>query len=237
MPTRYTLLELVQQVCAELAINRPQFVIGNNDPQVAQLLALVQRLGRDLTRQFEWQWLNKEYSFTTVSGQTEYPLPADWGRQIPQTEWDRSSRWPLIGPATTQQWQLYKSGVVSQGPRIRFRIANNKFEIFPEQDNYTLVFNYISNHWVIASDGQTRNLFAADSDTCIYEDSLMIAGLKSLWKAAKGLDGTFDLAEFRTILEQLKSQDHSAKKLSLSPSPGAYLLTLANIQDGSWPAN
>jgi len=42
----YTLLELVQQVTGELGVSRPTLVIGNNDPQIIQLLALVNRLGR-----------------------------------------------------------------------------------------------------------------------------------------------------------------------------------------------
>lgn len=71
----------------------------------------------------------------------------------------------------------------------------------------------------------------------IYPDSLLITGLKTLWKAAKGLDGTFDAGEFRSMLEMCKAQDRSAPKLSLSPMNQSVLISMANVVDGSFPAN
>jgi hypothetical protein len=47
----YTLLELIQQVTGELGLSSPSFVVGNTDPQIVQLLALANRLGRDISRQ------------------------------------------------------------------------------------------------------------------------------------------------------------------------------------------
>lgn len=237
LPTRYPLLDIVQQVCDELGLSRPAYVIGNDDPQTVQMLALINRLGRDLARQFEWQRLVKEYTLTTTDDQALYSFPSDWARQIPQTEWDRSSHWPLVGPATSQQWQVYKSGVISQGPRLRFRISGGGFEIFPAIGGYELVFNYISANWVIGADSSTSRDFRNDTDTCVFEDSLMISGLKALWKNAKGLDASFDMADFRTTLEQCKSQDKSAPVLSMSPPDRSFLIGMGNVIDGNWPAN
>lgn len=233
----YTLLELVQQVTGELGVNRPNLVIGNTDPQIVQLLALVNRLGRDLARQYEWQRLNKAYSFTTVQGQEQYALPSDWLRQIPQTEWDRTAQWPLIGPATTQEWQIYKSAIISEGPNLRFRIANNNVEVNPATGGLDLSFYYVSRDWVDISGGGTRDYFGADTDRAKFEDSLMVTGLKVQWKASKGLDPSFDLAEFRTLLDTMKAQDKSAQKLSLGGLPRNILLTEWNIQDGNWPGS
>ena len=46
-----TLLQIIQAACAELMIQEPNNVIGNPDPQTKQMLALLQRLGTDLSRQ------------------------------------------------------------------------------------------------------------------------------------------------------------------------------------------
>ena len=62
-----TLLELVQQVCAEMGLPKPASVIGNTDPQTSQMFALLNRLGKDLTRQFDWERLNKEHILNTVA--------------------------------------------------------------------------------------------------------------------------------------------------------------------------
>ena len=233
----YTLLELVQQVTGELGVNRPSFVVGNNDPQIVQFLALVNRLGRDIAKQYEWQRLNKEFSVTTVQGTPTYALPSDWLYQINQTEWDRTSRWPLIGPATTQEWQIYKSAIISEGPNLRFRIANGFLEVDPPTGGLDLSFFYVSRNWIDGADGLGYDKFQADGDRSVFDDSLMVTGLKAQWKASKGLDGTFDAAEFRTMLDTIKAQDKGAQKLSLGGFPRNILLTQWNISDGNWPSN
>ena len=296
-----TLLELVQQVCDELMIQRPQTVAGSTDPQIRQLLALLNRLGVDLSRQAQWQRLNREHILTTVAinqtgntvagsnditgipstvgitpqfgvngpgttpfaqvtsvganqvtlnmpmtetltgasfqfSQVAYDLPSDWLSEIPQTEWDRTNRWPLLGPQSPQDWQSFKSGIVYAGPRQRFRIQENQILINPPPPNGLLFsLEYISNGWVINSVNQRLPRFTNDTDTAIFPDSLLITGLKAQFKAAKGLDGTFDLAEFRVMLDTIKAQDKSAPKLSLSPQPGEVLLSVANVVDGNWP--
>jgi len=296
-----TLLELVQQVCDELMIQRPQTVAGSTDPQIRQLLALLNRLGVDLSRQAQWQRLNREHILTTVAinqtgntvagsnvitgipstvgitpqfgvngpgttpfaqvtsvganqvtlnmpmtetltgasfqfSQVAYDLPSDWLSEIPQTEWDRTNRWPLLGPQSPQDWQSFKSGIVYAGPRQRFRIQENQILINPPPPNGLLFsLEYISKGWVINSVNQRLPRFTNDTDTAIFPDSLLITGLKAQFKAAKGLDGTFDLAEFRVMLDTIKAQDKSAPKLSLSPQPGEVLLSVANVVDGNWP--
>lgn len=294
------LLQLIQTVCAELGLDQPNAIIGATDKQTIQFFALLNRLGKDIIRQFEWQRLQKNTIITTVnvvangtlvngspiitgtnatalstkfsltgtgiqpfaqiisvdsatqvtmnmpavqSGtfqltyqQISYDLPSDWERQIPQTEWDRTNRWPLLGPVSPQDWQSFRSGIVYAGPRQQFRIANNFVNIEPNPPAGLLfAYEYISNAWVRSNTGVEQSSFLADTDTTVFDDSLLITGLKSQWKAAKGLDGTYDMAEFRSLLEAMKSQDHSAPMLSLSPNPISIFLTTNNIQDGNFP--
>lgn len=297
-------LEIVQQVTDELALTRPSILVGSQDPQTRQLLALLNRLGADIATQFEWEKLNKEFIVNTVASQTtgntvngsvsitgipstaglssrfavsgpgippfaqivsvdsatqvtinmplqatgtavalsfaqvQYALPSDWQRQIPQTEWDRTNRWPLMGPQTAQDWQSFKSGIVYAGPRQRFRIMGGLLTVNPLPPNgLTFAFEYISNAWVYNLAGTAQSTIQADTDAFIYSDSLLITGLKTQWKAAKGLDASYDLSEFRNLLEAAKAQDKSAKKLSLSPYGGEVLLSTMNISDGNWPGN
>lgn len=296
-----TLLQIIQDTCDELALDRPTAVMSSNDKQVRQMLALLNRLGRDLVKQYEWQRLDKEALITTVqytytgtltagsnvitglssvvglntnftalgvgvmpfaqitsvgattvtmdmaateSGvasleftQNQYPLPSDWDREIPQTEWNRTTRWPLLGPKSAQEWQTFKSGIVSAGPRQRFRILGNSLQINPSPPPGQMAsFEYISNAWVIGNDGTSKTTFTADNDTCVFSDSLLLTGLKTQWKQSKGLDVTFDVSEFRALLERAKSQDKSAAKLYLSQASGNILLTNRNLIDGSFPS-
>jgi hypothetical protein len=294
------LLQLIQTTCAELGLDQPNAVIGATDKDTIQFYALLNRLGKDIIRQFEWQRLQKNTIITTVNvvangtlvngsavitgtdatalstkfsltgvgiqpfaqilsvdsatqvtmnmpavqdgtveltyQQISYDLPSDWERQIPQTEWDRTNRWPLLGPVSPQDWQSFRSGIVYAGPRQQFRIANNYVNIEPNPPAGLLfAYEYISNAWVRSAAGVEQSSFLADTDTTVFDDSLLITGLKSQWKAAKGLDGSYDMAEFRSLLEAMKSQDHSAPMLSLSSNPISIFLTTNNIQDGNFP--
>jgi hypothetical protein len=169
--------------------------------------------------------------------QTLYDLPSDWDREISQTEWDRTNRWPLMGPQSSQSWQSFKSGIVYAGPRQRFRILANAYAINPPPpDGLIFAMEYMSNAWIVSPAGVALTAFASDSDTTVFNDSLLIAGLKAKWKSAKGLDASFDLSEFRTLLEQNKAQDKSAAVLSLGGPSQSILLSTANLPDGSWDA-
>lgn len=297
-----TLLQLIQQVCNELGITPPNAVVSSTNQSIRQLYALLNRHGHDLTRQFEWERLDKEFIVNTVAfniqatftigspivttastagittnfglngsnttpfstvqsvdsptqftmnmpstvaglqtvnmSQVAYPLPSDWLNQIPQTEWDRTNRWPMLGPKSAQEWQSFKSGIVYAGPRERFRIQGGLLQISPPPPNgLTFAYEYVSSAWVIDATGASKQNFSADTDTTIFDDSLMIVGLKMRWLRAKGLDYSVEMQEFNGLLSTIKAQDKSAPKLSLSPVNGSIYLGTSNIPDGNWQAS
>lgn len=297
-----TLLELIQTVCSELGLPQPTTVASSPDTQYQQLFAFINRLGRELTTNYEWQELDKEYLVTTVqfqlpgvwtAGSTEvtgipttvnlstdfgvqfnelpvwtdisaissstsvtlsqpaetsgsglitftqmrYDLPSDWSKSINQTQWDRSNFWPLAGPKTAQEWQFIKGGIVSTGPRLRFRIQGNKLALNPIPGNgQTLAFEYISNAWVRRSDGFPRTAFLSDDDTCIFDDSLMILGTKMYWRQEKGFESSLAEAQFLRVLERKQAQNKGAPTLNMAGGLGNVLLGPWNIQDGNWPS-
>lgn len=178
---------------------------------------------------------DKTGAFDLQFSQIEYPLPSDWKKQIPQTEWDRTNRWPLSGPQSSQAWQSFKSGIVYAGPRERFRILGNCITLNPPPpDGLLFAFEYVSKNWVVSSTGTPKPAFTADDDTCIYDDSLMILGAKVLFLQAKGLDFSLEGAQFSSLLSQCKAQDASAPALSISPRRTSQFLSDRNIPDGSW---
>lgn len=66
-----TFLQLMQQAANELGIPEPSQIIGAQDEQSKQLLALAQREGKDFSQLANknggWQNLHREYTFTTVA--------------------------------------------------------------------------------------------------------------------------------------------------------------------------
>ena len=60
-----TLLQLIQQATGELGLTVPNSVAGNSSTDTVQQLALLNALGNEIQREFEWQALDKEYRLTT----------------------------------------------------------------------------------------------------------------------------------------------------------------------------
>lgn len=170
--------------------------------------------------------------------QVNYSRPSDWSRQIPQTEWDRTNRWPLNGPKSSQEWQNFKSGIVYAGPRLRFRIAGNRIQLNPVPSaSGTLSYEYISKNWLTDSNGVPKSDITADTDIPVFDDDLMVAGLKLAWLKAKGLVYDYAQDDYDRLLSKMQAQDKSAPKLMLSQSYSSVLLSNANIPDGSWSSH
>lgn len=168
--------------------------------------------------------------------QTIYDLPTDWNYQINQTHWDRTNHWALLGPKSPQEWQWLKGAIVSTGPRVRYRILDNKFQIWPLQVNTAnLAYEYISTSWVLAAAGTqpTKASFTADTDTCIFRDRLMITGLKLWFYQAKGFDSTAYARDYALEKDKAMAQDKGAPVLSLAPTYNTILISPANVPDGN----
>jgi hypothetical protein len=302
----YTLLQLVDQVSGELGLSQPAAVIGSSNNQTVQLLALAQRLGKDLVREYEWQRLVKAYVLQTTAGisttgtitagskvitsmgttvglevgnvvtgtgqapyaeiltidsgtqvtlntpvatstaavsmtfaKQDYAMPTDFDRMISDTNWDRTNHWRNLGTKTSQEWQWLQGGIISVGPRERYRIYNNRLRIFQALTSiYTFAFEYVSNYWVMSS-GATqgdKDAYSVDTDTAIFPDDLMLAGLKFYFLKAKKLDYAIELGEFTRALSYTKAQDVPVPAQSLAPIGMNPLVGPWSVQDGNWPA-
>lgn len=62
-----TLIQNIQDVCLELGLPLPSVAANNTDETVLQLVALMNRVGNTLTSENNWQVLDKEFRFSTVS--------------------------------------------------------------------------------------------------------------------------------------------------------------------------
>ncbi len=168
----------------------------------------------------------------------KYPLPADYDASVPRTHWDKSKHWEMLGPTDAQQWEWLLSGYISTGPRIRWRLLGNTFQIWPGvSTNELLGYEYRSQAWAESSTGVAKNSFTEDSDTCIYPDRVMVLMTKLKYFEAKGFDTTAMYRNFLTELETVMGQDMSAANLSFAPRPGTVLIGYDNIPDTGYGPN
>ena len=294
----YTMLELVQQVTAELNLAVPTYVIGNQSQDVQQILALMNRAGYDLVKEHDWQALELEYRFYTTAitttcdtvegtqvltavgdttgldntysivgtnipqdtyvdellsstsvstsqessatstggtvtfSKTKYDLPADFENITDNTHWDKTKHWQMLGPEDAQQWQWLKSGYISTGPRIRWRILGGQFQIWPPYNTQEyLGFEYRSRGWARSAAGAVKNSFTADSDTTVLDDTVMALATKLKYFQIKSFDTTALQADYFRYLNVAKANDKGSATLSFAPYPSKVLIGYANLPD------
>jgi len=292
-----TMLQLVQQVTAELNLAIPTYVQGNTSQDVQQVLALMNRAGYDLVKEYDWQALELEYRFyttaitttcdtinntynllnvgnvtglnsnysvvgtnvpqdtyvesvagstvtvsqlasaTSVGGtvtfsQTKYPLPPDFETITDNTHWDKTKHWQMLGPEDAQQWQWLKSGYISTGPRIRWRILGNQFQIWPPYNTQEyLGFEYRSKGWARSATGAVKNSFTADTDTTVFDDTVLVLATKLKYFQIKSFDTTALMQDYMRYLSIAKANDKGSATLSFAPYPSKVLIGYANIPD------
>ena len=294
----YNLLQLVQQVTAELNLAVPTYVAGNTSQDVNQILALMNRAGYDLVKEHDWQALELEYRFyttavtttcdttngtyilgnipstvgldstysivgtnvpqdtyvdqvidahtitttqlssaTSIGGsvtfsKTIYDLPPDYETITDNTHWDKTKHWQMLGPVDAQQWQWLKSGYISTGPRVRWRILGGEFQIWPPYNTQEyLGFEYRSRGFVKDATGQVKNSFTADTDTTVLDDTIIVLATKLKYFQIKSFDTTSLYQDYMRYLNVAKANDKGSATLSFAPQPSAVLIGWANIPD------
>ena len=295
-----TMLQLVNQVQAELNLAISTSVAGNPNTDVQQILALMNGAGYELLKEHDWQALQVQYRFytqsltanaTTVNGsttltfaagtdlsnvtsqwqlsgynipqdtyvvsannttkvvvmsqvasgsgvqsvvcaQTAYDLPADFETITDRTQWDKSKHWEMLGPEDAQQWQWLKSGYISTGPRVRWRILDGQFQIWPIMNTQEyLGWEYRSKGWARSSAGAVQNSFTADTDTTVLDDRIMVLYTKLKYFQIKAFDTTSLMQDYQRYLTIAKANDKGAPNLSFAPYPSKVLIGYANIPD------
>ena len=169
---------------------------------------------------------------SVVCAQTAYDLPADFETITDRTHWDKSKHWEMLGPEDAQQWQWLKSGYISTGPRVRWRILDNQFQIWPVMNtNEYLGWEYRSKGWARGADGSIKNSFTADSDTTVLDDRIMVLATKLKYFQVKSFDTTALMQDYQRYLTIAKANDKGAPNLSFAPYPSKVLIGYANIPD------
>ena len=166
-----------------------------------------------------------------------YDLPADFDRQVSRSQWDRSDHRMMYGQQSTQQWQWLKGGIVTAAPYYKYRLVGNRMKITPVPTTRLILANeYISSYWISATTAAnpTKSTYTVDTDLAVFNDDLMVNGIKYQFMKQNGLEYAATLLEFGRSLSYSKGQDSPAENLSLAPQELPFLIGLDNIPDGSW---
>lgn len=233
-----TMLATIQRFCRRTNITVPTSVIGTTDPQVAQIYAMLEEEGADLSGRGAWQVLTLEATHTTVATESQgsiETIASDGFRYVKDnTIWDRTENLPVIvidGP----DWQAEK-GFASTSPRYRARIRGNQLLVTPTPvAGNTWAFEYVTWNWILDTDGSTRKqYFTADTDTILLPEPVVQMGLRWRWKKEKGFEYAEDFRTYEMMVADALSRQGLQRNLNMagddrSQSPHIY------VNQGNWP--
>lgn len=232
-----TCLAVLQKVCQRVGLNSPTYVIGNTDPQIIQLLAILNEEGEELAQRTAWQALTEEATFATVATEIQggiTTIAPGLKYIINDTIWNRDLRRPVYGPLAAQRWQQLKA-MSMQGPFNQFRIRGDDLLMIPAPAaSQNCYFEYVSSNWVRDS-GSTasRDEYEVDDDVSYLDESLLVLGTIWRWKAQKGFDYTMDHEKYERRVMDAIARDGSKDVLNMGDTrydifPGI------TVPSGSW---
>jgi hypothetical protein len=232
-----TALEIINAACHELGLPSVSLTGQTGDTLGSQSLALLNALGQELVRVHDWQFLEKIMTFTGDGVADFFPMPADFGRQVNQTQWATKDKRPMQGPDSAQIWSWTQYGVVSAGVFFRYRILGNQYTVFPVPGvGEEFAMYYISKNWVQDQDPPLsfKDACTKTGDIPLFDSRLLICGLKvKLW-GQKGFDTTILQDEFNYMLAAVKAQNQGARVIDLTGVGSHMYINWQNIPESGF---
>ncbi len=195
-----TLLQIVIEFTKRTGIKVPNAVISSTDPQIMQVVGLLNEEIEDLSDGTPLQVMVKEFTFaltaTEDQGAVETILGEPYRSILNNVLWNRTLQLPLFGPLTPEQWQAQKARNVT-GLQNQYRIRGDHLILLPAPTaGHVLAGEFVRRYNVVPAAGTvpTKEFYTADSDFSIFPDQLLLAGLRWRWKREKGLPYAEDKA-------------------------------------------
>lgn len=221
--------QIIRQAALEVGLQPAADPYQSQDPKDQQLVGLLATTGLDLALQHAWPQITLEHTFVTTPGVTNYALPGDFLELVGQSGWSRTSRFPLGGPLSPQEWQYLKAAQVGVSVTALFRVRGGEDDAGNHQDQIslqplpsaaeTIAFEYRSRNWAQNVVSKARlDAPAQASDLVLFDPLLAVRALKLAFLRAKGFDTTAAQADYDDTLERVRGAMESAPRLSLTGS-------------------
>jgi hypothetical protein len=215
-------------------------VSGAGQPAAQRVLSITDAT----TLELEMQSTISATATSLIFARDTYTIPSDFDRYISHTWWDRTNHWMLVGPQSPQFDQWQRSGIVTTGPRLRWRqigVRPTVFRLWPPPTSAStpdaLVFEFINDGWVMHIDGTFGNKFTADTDISLLNDQMLILGTKWRMWQIKGFSYGAMQQEYIDFVNREKARDGGMPDLAMGRRKQPYLITTDNVQDGNFPGS
>lgn len=233
-----SMLTLIQRFCRRTNLTVPSTVYGSSDPQIRQVMAILEEEGNDLAGRGDWNELTFQATHTTTAAEDQGDIDSiatNGFRYIKNdTFWDRTLQEPVYGPVGDKDWQAIKATNVT-GPKYQFRIRGGHLLANPTPTaGHTWAFEYVSWNWILGADLTTyKQYFTLDTDTLLLPEEILTLGLRWRWKKEKGLEYAEDFRTYEAAVKDALGRDGGKRTLNMGgendgPHPQVF------IPAGTW---
>lgn len=165
-----TIATVITNVANEAGYTVESNILTSNETTTKQLLAIAQRINRDIFEAYPWPKCYASGSITLVAGTATYELPAAFSWYQYETFWNSSTRWRILGPMSEQDYADIRGFGLNPTIYQRFQIRginNAQLLISPtpgsNYNNDIIIFEYIADRSVRPRTWTTATSFAANS--------------------------------------------------------------------------
>jgi|SRR5881394_1374601 len=233
------LLTIVQDFCKRAGLPVPVIAAGSMDDTVVQIVGLLNEGIQDMCDRYALQQLTSYWAFTHASGPAYLALDlardvVDWKYNEPLTIWNTSTRLPLTGPATTQEWAQLVTMKVAPA-QYTYILFGNAIRIYPvPTPPQSVVFSFYYQSKCGVTDDGTNVFETYEQDTYIprIPTYLVEADLKWRWKKEKGLPYAEDQRIAESMLVNLVGRSPQPV-LNLDTGDRSYVPGIF-VSPGSW---
>jgi hypothetical protein len=238
-----TLQSIIQSVGKMVGYPIPVDPAGSSDPAVQQMIEGLNMAAEDMLNLYSWQRLTKLYEISIQAefdGQLErsFELPADFWEFVDQTQWNKDTRLPAIGPVSAQAWQQLRIRMPKVVLTFLWQIRDGKLWVqAPPNSPQTLSFYYNSNGWCVDADDPDllKNYANKNGDTILMDSYLMKLLTRVKWLEMKGFDSSGAMRDFQVNYENRKGNDKGAQVLNMAQGQAfPYLNVGINAPDTNY---
>lgn len=218
-----SILEIASDAADELSLDRPATVVNVTNVQTSQkLYRHMLRTARRLA-EMDWPCLHREHTFTTVAAAAQpNALPDDFQRFVPETFFNRTKRWRVLGPLTAEEWQANEAVLVTRVHDSYMQRGTSILITPTPPAGETMAFEYITAYIGTDSTGAIgRTRFTSDEDKPFFDPELMTLGTVWRYRKAEGLDYAEEFREYQLRLIDLFGAEGGRRRISMSPTDNA----------------
>ncbi len=208
------------------SFNLPDFIVSNSDDTAKQLLAFAKKVGTELIRDYDWQEMIVETTFTTSADVRSYNVASDYERMVSDTTWNRTSSRRAFGTTTARTWNELRALSVVTGPEYRFRIIRNQVTLERNPPSgVEFAYEYLSKNYCESAGGTDQSEWTNDTDLPLLPEDLFINGIRYYFLKANNLPYGDAEGEYDAVIASRQGKNVPSQAINMSAgvcAPGRY---------------